>query len=278
LRHGSNRMDRQKFKTIRRSDMKSLIPLIVIIALMSLPGCNSSQSATAPEQKAAVPAQKPTSAPEQAAPVPAVKPEPTAAQPVVPEKPKEAPEATEPEMVLFDGKDMGQWVAAKYEEGGKVLLKEGTIVIEKGNDMTGIKWTGPLMRMNYELTLEAMRVEGEDFFCGLTFPYGKDPCTLVCGGWGGSLVGLSNIDYYDAANNQTDTSMNFDNGKWYTIRLRITPAKIEAWIGGDKLVDFETADHKIGIRYEVTPCKPLGIATWRTTGAVRNIKVVRITP
>jgi hypothetical protein len=91
-------------------------------------------------------------------------------------------------MVMFDGKEMGQWVAAQYEEGGKVLLKDGTIVIEKGNDMTGIKWTGPLMRMNYELTLEAMRVEGEDFFCGLTFPYGKDPCTLICGGWGGSLV------------------------------------------------------------------------------------------
>ena len=104
-------------------------------------------------------------------------------------------------MVLFDGKDMGRWVAADYVEGGKVLLKDGTIVIEKGNDMTGIKWTGPLMRMNYELTLEAMRIEGEDFFCGLTFPYGKDPCTLSAAAGAGHLVGLSNIDYYDAANN-----------------------------------------------------------------------------
>ena len=77
---------------------------------------------------------------------------------------------------------------------------------------------------------------------------------------------------------QTGTSMSFDNGKWYPIRVRVTPAKIEAWIDGDQMIDFETADHKIGIRYEVTPCKPLGIATWRTTGAVRNIKVVRINP
>lgn len=200
----------------------------------------------------------------------------------IPEKPKEvldAPEATEKEIVLFDGTEMGQWVAAKYEEGGKVELKDGMIVMDKGNDMTGIRWTGPIMRMNYELTLEAMRIEGEDFFCGLTFPYGKDPCTLICGGWGGSLVGLSNIDYYDAANNQTGTSRTFENGKWYPIRIRITPAKIEAWIDGDdKIIDFETADHKIGIRFEVEPCKPLGIATWRTTGSVRNIKIVRITP
>lgn len=243
--------------------MKRLFPFIVIIATLSLFGCDSAHPAKSAE----------------ATPVPTAIPEPEpVAQPVIPEKPKEAPEATESEMILFDGKDMGLWVAADYEEGGKVLLKEGMIVIEKGNDMTGVKWTGPLMRMNYELSLEAMRIAGEDFFCGLTFPYGKDPCTLICGGWGGSLVGLSNIDYYDAANNATGTSMSFDNGKWYPIRVRVTPAKIEAWIEGDQMIDFETADHKIGIRYEVTPCKPLGIATWRTTGAVRNIKVVRISP
>lgn len=242
--------------------MNRLICSIVVFSLC-LFGCDRTQ-----------PPKTPVPAPE-----PAAKPEQASARSAIPEKPKETPEATEPQMVLFDGKDMGNWVAADYVEGGKVLIKDGTIVIEKGNDMTGIKWTGPLMRMNYELSLEAMRIDGEDFFCGLTFPYGQDPCTLVCGGWGGSLVGLSNIDYYDAANNQTSTSRSFDNGKWYPIRLRVTPEKIEAWIDGDdKIVDFETADHKIGIRYEVSPCKPLGIATWRTTGAVRNIKVVRINP
>jgi hypothetical protein len=252
--------------------MKSLSLLIAGITAISLAGCNQPQSTPAPETKtAAVPETKPIAE--------AATPKPVAPQPGAPEKPKEVPEAAETEMTLFDGKEMGQWVAADYVEGGKVLLRDGTIVIEKGNDMTGIKWTGPLMRMNYELTLEAMRVSGEDFFCGLTFPYGKDPCTLILGGWGGSLVGLSNIDYYDAANNQTTASRSFDNGKWYPIRLRVTPEKIEAWIGADdKIVDLETADHKFGIRYEVTPCKPLGIATWRTTGAIRNIKVVRINP
>ncbi len=242
--------------------MKSFLPVVVIISAMAMFGCKSeppspSKSTTPSSSTSAPPAEKPTSV----------------------EKAGEAPEVTENELVLFDGKDMNQWVPAEYVEAGKVELKAGMIVMEKGNDMTGIKWTGPLMRMNYELTLEAMRIEGEDFFCGLTFPYGKDPCTLVCGGWGGSLVGLSNIDYYDAANNQTCTSRTFENGKWYPIRLRITTDRIEAWIDGDdKIIDFETADHKIGIRFEVEPCKPLGIATWRTTGAVRNIKIARIVP
>ena len=38
--------------------------------------------------------------------------------------------------------------------------------------------------MDYELRLEAKRVEGGDFFCGLTFPVGKEYCTLILGGWG----------------------------------------------------------------------------------------------
>ncbi|MBN2588491.1 MAG: hypothetical protein JXA96_01410 [Sedimentisphaerales bacterium] len=60
--------------------------------------------------------------------------------------------------------------------------------------MQGIYWTGPLVTMSYEITLEAMRVEGSDFFCGLTFPVDENPCTLIPGGWGGTLCGLSCIN------------------------------------------------------------------------------------
>lgn len=203
---------------------------------------------------------------------------PPTSQSIVQESKTEADESFDHEIVLFDGKDLGQWKPAAYVESGKVHLQDGAVYLEKGNDMTGIVWTGPLLRMNYELTLEAMRVKGEDFFCGLTFPYGQNPCTLICGGWGGTLVGLSNIDYYDAANNQTGTSMSFENGKWYPIRVKVTPAKIEAWIDDKRMIDFETADHKIGIRFEMELCKPLGIATWRTTGAMRNMKMTPIIP
>ena len=47
--------------------------------------------------------------------------------------------------------------------------------------MTGITYTNPLPRTDYEVTLEAMRVEGSDFFCGLTFPVGSNSCSLVVG-------------------------------------------------------------------------------------------------
>jgi hypothetical protein len=49
---------------------------------------------------------------------------------------------------------------------------------------------------------------------------------------------LSSIDGEDAANNETTKIMGFDKGRWYRIRLRVTPAKIEAWIDTEKVVDF----------------------------------------
>jgi hypothetical protein len=43
-------------------------------------------------------------------------------------------------------------------------------------------------------------------------------------------------------------------------------------------VDVDTTGHRIGIRFEVDPCVPLGIATYATTGAVRNIRLRSLDP
>ena len=37
------------------------------------------------------------------------------------------------------------------------------------------------------------------------------------------------------------------------------------------MVNVATEGRKIGIRWEVEASRPLGIATWRTTGAIRNV-------
>ena len=180
------------------------------------------------------------------------------------------------EASLFDGKTLGQWKVTEFGGQGNVYVKDGSIFLEMGNDMTGINWGGPLVRMNYEMSLESMRVAGSDFFCGLTFPVGEKPCSLILGGWGGSVCGLSNIDYYDAANNETTRVVDFENGRWYRVSLRVTPGKIEAWLDDQKLVDVVTTNRHISIRPEVDLSQPLGIATWRTTGAVRNIRLAKI--
>lgn len=166
-----------------------------------------------------------------------------------------------------------EWRVAKYLNSGGVWVEGDTCFLGTGNSMTGIVWNGPLPTMNYEVTLEAKRVDGGDFFCGLTFPYHDDPCTLILGGWGGGLVGLSSLDGMDASENMTSTWRDFENDRWYSIRLRVTPDKIQAWINEDQVVDAKTEGHDIGIRFEVEPCRPFGIATWRTTGAIKNVRI-----
>jgi len=186
---------------------------------------------------------------------------------------------TPAEIILFDGKTLGYWKKTDFGGQGKVYVKDGSIYLEQGNDMTGITWTGPLVRTNYEITLQAKRVSGSDFFCGLTFPVNENCCSLILGGWGGSLCGLSNIDYYDAANNETTRFVSFENDKWYHVRLRVKPGRIQAWLqeeGEEPLVDMDITGRKIDTRAEMDLCQPMGIATWQTTGAVRNIKLRKL--
>jgi hypothetical protein len=181
--------------------------------------------------------------------------------------------ATDDVKSLFDGKSLQGWRKTSFSGSGEVEVKDGQIILEAGNDLTGVNWTNELPRSNYEVTLEAMRVDGSDFFCALTFPVKQDPCTLVVGGWGGGVVGLSSLDGSDASENETTSFTSFKNGQWYRIRLRVTDAKIEAWIDDKKVADVKLAGRRISIRIEVEASKPFGIATWRTTGAIRNIKM-----
>ena len=73
--------------------------------------------------------------------------------------------------------------------------------------------------MNYEVELEAKRVDGSDFFATTTFPVGKDCCSFVVGGWGGTVTGISCVDFYDAGDNVTTRFIDLKNGKWYKVRV-----------------------------------------------------------
>ncbi|HUY92954.1 MAG TPA: DUF1080 domain-containing protein [Pirellulales bacterium] len=177
---------------------------------------------------------------------------------------------------LFDGKSLGGWKSSEFGGSGELEVEDGKLVIGFAEGCNGVTWTKDFPKTDYELSLEAMRVDGTDFFCGLTFPVGSSPCSLIVGGWGGSVVGLSSLDGQDAAHNETTRSMGFKQGKWYRIRLKVTDAKIQAWIDDQPVVDVATKDRKISIRIEVERSKPLGIATWNTTGAFRDIKYRRL--
>jgi len=188
-----------------------------------------------------------------------------------------APEAGSGWRSLFDGKTLAGWAVTDFAGHGDVKVGGGKILLETGA-MTGIHWTNEaaLLKINYEIALDAMRTEGNDFFCGLTFPVKEDPCSLIVGGWGGGVVGLSSLDGQDAANNETTRYMNFDNGRWYAIRVRVTETNISCWIDADKVVDADTRDRGIGIRPEVESSRPLGVATWSTGAALKNIRTRKL--
>jgi hypothetical protein len=178
---------------------------------------------------------------------------------------------------LFDGKTLTNWQPTKFVAEGAVKVESGQIIMEAGGPMTGITWAGAkLPTTSYEITLQAMRVEGRDFFAGVTFPVADSYCSLILGGWGGTVIGLSSINGLDASENETSQSLTFESGRWYTIRIRVTPARIEAWLDERQIVNQDITGKKIDTRIEVEPSKPLGVASYRTKAALRDIRLKRL--
>jgi len=173
---------------------------------------------------------------------------------------------------LTDPATIEAWKSTPFGGEGEIERADGLIRIGMGVDLSGITWSGPFPKQSYEIALEARRVDGNDFFCGLTFPVGEQSCSLILGGWGGAVVGLSSIDGLDAAHNDTTQFRDFEKNRWYAVNVRVTPATIECFLDGEPIIEQPLAGRKISIREEVAPSKPLGISTYATTGEVRAIR------
>ena len=181
---------------------------------------------------------------------------------------------------LFDGETLGGWKKTEFAAGGEVKVEKDfrkggpALVLSAGERLSGFNWTKEVPKTNYELSLEAMKTDGRDFFLGLTFPVGDSFATLVMGGWGGSVVGISSIDNSDASENATTKYLDFEKDKWYKVRLKVTKAKIEAWIDDKQVVDADIVGKKVSLRPgDISQSVPLGIATYRTDAAYRAIKI-----
>ncbi|MCF7675833.1 MAG: DUF1080 domain-containing protein [Akkermansiaceae bacterium] len=55
-----------------------------------------------------------------------------------------------------------------------------------------------------------------------------------------------------------------------------TKGNITAWIDDKQVIEQELAEHRISIRMEIQPCVPLGISTWYTGSAIRNIRLRKL--
>jgi hypothetical protein len=176
---------------------------------------------------------------------------------------------------LFNGEDLEYWEKTYYYNGD-VAVKDSVLYLEKGAYLSGLTWQGPLIRMNYEIELDAMRTEGHDFFVGLTVPYGSSYFSLILGGWGGRVMGISSVDDWDASENETADWYPFENNEWYHVRLRVVPDSIKAWLDGRNIVNLCTVDRKISIRLDIEESLPMGIATCWTSAAYKNFYLTRL--
>jgi len=173
---------------------------------------------------------------------------------------------------MFDGRSLAGWKETPFSGRGKVRVEDGAIVLEKGV-LTGITWAGEFPKSNFEVRLEAMRVQGSDFFAGITFPFFDTHCTWINGGWGGMVVGLSSLDNMDASENETSQMRTFENGRWYQLRLLVTTDRMQAWIGDEKVIDVYVANRDIGLRSgEIELSAPFGIASYSTVAKLRKIE------
>ena len=174
---------------------------------------------------------------------------------------------------LFDGVSLDGWEVVNFGLQGPVSVKHGEILLEMGDGCTGITWEKDLPVTDYRISLDAKRVAGNDFFCGLTFPVDDEFCTLIIGGWGGVIVGISCIDGRDASDNETTHRMYFADNRWFHVTVEVSDGTIKAMIDHQIIIDFTKENHKLSVRPEVSLNIPLGIATWHTSAALKNIRL-----
>ena len=250
-------------------NLSSLASLILATALILLPACKPND---APQDESAPKADDKTKPAAEPAKDAAEKPK-AAAKPKTAAKPKA--EKKDPNVIsLFDGKKLGKWKSVQFGGEGEVFITdEGNLQFDFGALMTGVVWgEKPPATSNYEISFEVMKLQGNDFFVGLTFPVKDSHASFIAGGWGGGIVGISSVDDLDASENETMNIEGFEDNRWYKIKLRVTDAKIDVWLDDKQFVDLELKDKKISVRPgDIELCIPLGLCSFQTRAQYRNI-------
>ncbi len=174
---------------------------------------------------------------------------------------------------LFDGKGLGGWKQSGFARQPEARVEGGELLLPAGAPLTGVTWKAAFPKQGYELRFEAKKLKGGDFFASPTFPVGTTYATWVLGGWGGDIVGISSIDGWTAADNETRSYFEFEPNRWYRFLLRVETERIQGWIDDERVVNVQIAGRTVGLRPgDIALSAPLGFASYNTAGALRRIE------
>jgi len=172
---------------------------------------------------------------------------------------------------LMEKDSLKGWEITNFGGEGTAEVNEGVLRLDRGEPMTGVTTIRKdFPKENFEMRWKASRVDGSDFFAGVTFPVGDEFCSLICGGWGGGLVGLSSINNSDASENETTGFHTFKNKQWYAFRVRVDKKNVTAWIDDKEILKVEREGKKFSLRGEVFKCKPLGYCVFQSIVDVKE--------
>ena len=175
---------------------------------------------------------------------------------------------------MIDQDSLGKWKPTDFAGKDEVTVENGVLKIGMGIELNGVNWTGELPTGDYEISFEGRRVQGNDFFCGLTFPVKGKHATLVLGGWGGALVGISSLDNLDASENETGDVYIFEDGQWYAVKLQVYADRVKVSINDKEQINVSLENREVAMRPgEIEQSAPLGIATWMTGSEIRNMRM-----
>jgi len=136
--------------------------------------------------------------------------------------------------------------------------------------LAGVTWSDTeggeldLPTSPYWIEVDFTKRFGTDFPCALTFPAAGAHISLVLGGWGGTVCGLSCLDGEDASRNPTRFLRAFPPGVRTALRMEVRDAFVRAWLDGQLVVDVDLTGREVSVRAELLPSRPLGLAAFAT--------------
>ena len=154
---------------------------------------------------------------------------------------------------LYDGSDLATWELGVYGESDEYEVREDGVVIPQTAALAGMTFRGDLPRVPYRLSVEATRLYGADFFLGVTFPVSEGHLTLVLGGWGGMVSGLSSLDGLDASRNATRTLRHFADGDRHEVEIEVTGTDVRVLVDGEAFLATSLVDREVGLGSTSSP-------------------------